>query len=181
MAAKSSNLFHFTKSINYLKEILREGFRPRYCIEDLGYINIDFFAFPMTCFCDIPISRISEHTAFYRDYGVGMTKEWGLKNHLVPLIYTPPSGPIVDLATYLISWEFPRLCRGGSKSLTYPGVEVSMGVDVGTGRARTRKGTVVFHRPKIGNARRGESLLGARSCIGASKISYLVQHRSSAT
>jgi hypothetical protein len=22
----------------------------------------------------------------------------------------------------LITWEFPRLCRGGSQSLTYPGV-----------------------------------------------------------
>jgi hypothetical protein len=26
------------------------------------------------------------------------------------------------LKASLITWEFPRLCRGGSKSLTYPGV-----------------------------------------------------------
>src|SRR5208282_3904101 len=25
---------------------------------------------------------------------------------------------------YLLSWEFPRLCRGGSKSLTFPTVAV---------------------------------------------------------
>jgi len=27
-----------------------------------------------------------------------------------------------QLLNFLITWEFPRLCRGGSRSLTYPGV-----------------------------------------------------------
>jgi hypothetical protein len=31
--------------------------------------------------------------------------------------------------TGLISWEFPRLCRGGSKSLTFPAVAPHLSTD----------------------------------------------------
>ena len=38
-----------------------------------------------------------------------------------PLMAKPaPESPAV--AEQLISWEIPRLCRGGSRSLTYPAV-----------------------------------------------------------
>mgnify|MGYP001566747515 CR=1 FL=1 len=45
-----------------------------------------------------------------------------LEVDVFPWLGDRPIGSIV--AGDLISWEFPRLCRGGSKSLTYPGVEV---------------------------------------------------------
>ncbi len=60
----------------------------------------------MTCFCDIPLSRITEHTQFYGKYGIGMTKEWGLKNGLNPVVYFPPDGHIPKLANYLMQSEF---------------------------------------------------------------------------
>jgi hypothetical protein len=101
MGPKSDNLFHFTKSVDHLKGILQIGFLPRYCLEDTGYLSIDYIGYPMICFCDIPISRIGDHTAFYGDYGLGMTKEWGIRNNLAPLLYTPASGALTDLATYL--------------------------------------------------------------------------------
>ena len=56
----------------------------------------------MTCFCDIPISRISEHTAFYGDYGIGMTKEWGRRNSLHPLLYAVPGAVISESISTLV-------------------------------------------------------------------------------
>ena len=54
--------------------------------------SLDHIGYPMVCFCDIPISRLSEHTTFYGEYGLGLTKEWGLKNGLEPVIYSTRAG-----------------------------------------------------------------------------------------
>lgn len=97
MGPKSRTLFHFTKSLDYLKGILQYGFRPRFCLEDtrhFGLEYLDYIAYPMCCFCDIPISRISDHTSFYGEYGLGMTKDWGQRNNLEPLIYVTSTGAI---------------------------------------------------------------------------------------
>lgn len=51
-------------------------------------------AFPMVCFCDIPLSRIDEHVNFYGEYGLGLSRDWGLKNNLTPVIYTTAHNPI---------------------------------------------------------------------------------------
>lgn len=53
----------------------------------MGYGHYTYIAFPMVCFCDIPISRIQDHVAFYGSFGIGMTREWGEKNSLNPLLY----------------------------------------------------------------------------------------------
>ena len=89
MKPKSHTLFHFTKNIEFVKNILLDGFWPRYCLEDLSWyiFEYDYVAFPMVCFCDIPLSRISEHVDFYGEFGVGVTKEWALANNLNPLSY----------------------------------------------------------------------------------------------
>ncbi|MDI4667995.1 abortive infection system antitoxin AbiGi family protein [Pseudoalteromonas shioyasakiensis] len=89
MKPKSHTLFHFTKNIEFVKNILLDGFWPRYCLEDLSWyiFEYDYIAFPMVCFCDIPLSRIGEHVDFYGEFGIGVTKEWGLANNLNPLSY----------------------------------------------------------------------------------------------
>jgi hypothetical protein len=56
----------------------------------------------MSCFCDIPLSRIREHTNFYGEYGLGMTKDWGVRNNLEPLLYTTKEGSITQLLNDLI-------------------------------------------------------------------------------
>lgn len=97
MQPRSVSLFHFTKSLDVLKSILKNGFWPRYCLEDVewqGHEENEFVAFPMVCFCDIPISRISEHVMFYGQFGVGLTKEWGAKNNLNPVIYFSGNNPL---------------------------------------------------------------------------------------
>lgn len=103
MKPKSDNLFHFTKSLDVLKLILKNGLEPRYCLEDTEWLSIKYkyMAYAMSCFCDIPLSRINEHTDFYGNYGIGLSKEWGLKNGLNPVVYIPSDGEISKLARYL--------------------------------------------------------------------------------
>lgn len=97
MKPRSNTLFHFTKSKETLFKIFRNGYWPRFCLEDIrwqGFPEIDFVAFPMVCFCDIPIARISEHIAFYGGYGLGMKREWAEKNNLNPVFYISPGAGV---------------------------------------------------------------------------------------
>ena len=94
----SSNiLFHFTKSMDDLKSILKHGFFPHYCPE----YSLDrddkeaaskgrppMRAAPMVCFCDLPISLIDKHLKEYGYFGIGLDKKWGLKHGVAPVIYT---------------------------------------------------------------------------------------------
>jgi hypothetical protein len=69
---------------------MKNGFWPRYCTEDvnwLGYKNFDYIAYPMVCFCDIPLSRTDEHVKFYGEFGIGLTKEWAEANKITPIQY----------------------------------------------------------------------------------------------
>lgn len=103
MKPKSDNLFHFTRSLDVLKLILKNGVYPRYCLEDFSWFGANSFkhiAYPMSCFCDIPLSRISDHTDFYGMYGIGFTKEWGLKNGLNPVIYLTEGGSVCDMVKF---------------------------------------------------------------------------------
>jgi hypothetical protein len=103
-APRAETLFHFTKSLDVVKLILKNGYCPRYCLEDVEWQEWghELIAYAMTCFCDIPLSRITEHTDFYGQFGLGMTKEWGLRNSLNPVIYFPPSGLVSQHARYLL-------------------------------------------------------------------------------
>lgn len=97
MTPRSRTLFHFTKNRETLKLILANGFWPRYCAEDtrwIGQASAQTVAFPMVCFCDIPLSRISEHVNFYGQYGLGMTREWATANALNPVLYLAGEGPV---------------------------------------------------------------------------------------
>lgn len=86
-----TSLFHFTKEKEVLKSILREGLRFSYSKEEfpgcLRPVNTEvefdgiarcmekmYVAIPMICFCDIPLSRVSEHVGKYGKYGVAFDK-----------------------------------------------------------------------------------------------------------
>lgn len=89
-APRTTTLFHFTKSIEVLKSILKNGFYPRFSLEDIAWLGSsqdDAVAFPVICFCDIPLSRITEHVNFYGQYGIGMKQDWGAANGLNPIVY----------------------------------------------------------------------------------------------
>lgn len=98
MKPRSNTLFHFTNSFDILTKILENGFWPRYSLEDARWYKkpgIDFsMAIPMVCFCDIPLSRIEDHTTTYGKYGLGMTKEWAIKKGLNPILYISQRSPL---------------------------------------------------------------------------------------
>ena len=104
MKPRSHTLFHFTKSIDALKGILKDGFFPRYSLEDFNWYNAElgFIAYPMVCFCDIPLTRIDEHVDFYGEYGLGLTRKWAISNGLNPLIYLSQATPISESLSRLL-------------------------------------------------------------------------------
>ncbi|EYE88581.1 hypothetical protein Q428_07305 [Fervidicella metallireducens AeB] len=87
-------LFHFTNDLIEIEDSLINGFYPRYCLEDFSYLfskektkeNYKY-AVPMICFCDIPLSQIKKHIAYYGRYAIGLSKEWGRKNKINPVMY----------------------------------------------------------------------------------------------
>lgn len=118
MKPKSETLFHFTKSADTLQQILRSGFWPRYCLEDIEWLREDpsdssVMSFPLVCFCDIPLSRIDEHVLFYGEYGIGMTKDWALRNGLNPVHYVSQSSPFVETFKSLGQLATKLQDRGG--------------------------------------------------------------------
>ena len=100
ISLSSNSLFHFTDKAENLINILFEGFKPKFCLEQFGSFELLFGrevkknlkeedfeeAIPMTCFCDLPMSHIASHLEFYGSYGLGLSKEWGIKNGLTRLL-----------------------------------------------------------------------------------------------
>jgi hypothetical protein len=109
MNPKSDTLFHFTRKLEYLTGILESGFIPRHCLEDVKWLGVTphrFIAYPMVCFCDIPISRIADHTTFYGSYGIGLTKNWGIQKRLTPVFYTSPDSAARRLTDFMFELDF---------------------------------------------------------------------------
>ncbi len=99
----ANTLFHFTSSKEYLVDILIHTFHPRYCPEDIPILGKEYekddipnHAFPMTCFCDIPLSQISDHAEKYGNYAIGLSKDWGIKNGINPILYTIPNTTLAN-------------------------------------------------------------------------------------
>jgi len=89
MALKSNVLTHFTNSINNLENILTNNFIPKLSLENykIFFNNDKKIYIPMICFCDIPLHLIHTHIGDYGSYGLGLSKKWGIKNKLNPVIY----------------------------------------------------------------------------------------------
>lgn len=87
MNISSNLLFHLTDKIDIVKSILSDKFYGSFCKETLHFDNKEDKLFvPMISFCDIPLSILSNQTK-YGEFGFGMTKEWGIKNQLNPVLY----------------------------------------------------------------------------------------------
>jgi len=100
MKPRSKSLFHFTSKYEYLVDILANGFWPRYCLEDiewLGFAGDKEIAFPMVCFCDIPLGRIQYHRKIYGSYGIGISRDWGVKNDVSPVRYVNRNSAVAKL------------------------------------------------------------------------------------
>ena len=109
MNISSNTLFHFTDKIENVISILKEEFRPHFCLEDLNdFVAPDDrieeleHAIPMVCFCDIPLSQSMNHRKTYGNYGIGLSKEWGKNNKVSPVLYAHQNSAITD--TILQMW-----------------------------------------------------------------------------
>ena len=88
MAISTNSIIHYTDTIEAIYGILIEGFKIKYCAEIL-FLNegSSQAAHPMISFCDIPLSQSQKHFKAYGYYGIGMTKEWAVKNGVNPVLY----------------------------------------------------------------------------------------------
>lgn len=117
----ANTLFHFTNKIDYLINILTNNFYPRYCLENLEYLNPNLeMAIPMVCFCDIPLSQIKNHISRYGEYGIGLSKEWGKKKKINSVMYTVPESHPTDLLKSSLEiacsfWELDDECNDSEK------------------------------------------------------------------
>lgn len=88
MSLSANTLIHFTESKDVLKKILQENFRIFNCKESISFgEKVNIFYVPMVSFCDIPLSEVKDHISKYGNYGLGMTKEWGIRMRLNPVLY----------------------------------------------------------------------------------------------
>ncbi|MCX6309303.1 MAG: abortive infection system antitoxin AbiGi family protein [Bacteroidia bacterium] len=86
MKESADYLFHFTERYISIVDIMKNRFKPFFCVEDFSFMYNDrrnlIIAYPIVCFCDIPIERHNQHKENYGKYGIGLTKEWGIRNNL---------------------------------------------------------------------------------------------------
>jgi len=100
--SNSSNvLCNYMREQNYLNQILQnQAIIPRYVMEPLDYLDLKKFqkiCFPMTCFCDIPFSRVSTHMSHYGEYGIGLDKQAMLEKYRIqPIHYINVGSPLAD-------------------------------------------------------------------------------------
>lgn len=101
----ANTLFHFTSSKNALLNILRSGLYVRHSLENYESILYDEaeIVFPMTCFCDIPLSHVKRHCSTYGRYAIGLSKSWGMKHKVNPVIYTYPNSSTTELLESVIT------------------------------------------------------------------------------
>ena len=150
MSNISSNcLFHFTPKKEYLLNILEQTFIPRYSLENVRLSDsrmdgIFEAGIPMVCFCDISLSQINNHIKTYGNYGIGMTKEWGIKNKLNPIIYTNPDS---NIATSIF-----KLAKDVYKALDENCNETSKAI------CDEYMNTLNFLKPYMGDFKRGEKI-----------------------
>jgi len=88
MPLSSNSLIHLTNTRKALEGILENSFRVKYCKEEIKWNEkSSTIHVPMVSFCDIPLSQIKDHISSYGCYGIGLTREWAVRNRLNPVLY----------------------------------------------------------------------------------------------
>lgn len=135
----SSSLFHFTKNLDILKKIIVNGLRYSFAYEvfpkevvlshvcpslNMSDIKNDSgkssgVAIPMISFCDIPITRASQHIEKYGQYMIGLDKinfAKAFENLINPVIYV--HSPNLSDAITRFGLEFAKASNELFETLT---------------------------------------------------------------
>lgn len=89
----ANSLFRFFGKLDYLLgTIEKSAMIPRYYPETVDYLNIGIhhIAYPMVCFCDINLHKMTEHISMYGGYGIAFSKDWGIRQGIQPMHYVNP-------------------------------------------------------------------------------------------
>ncbi|MCK6231000.1 abortive infection system antitoxin AbiGi family protein [Stenotrophomonas indicatrix] len=122
MALSSNSIIHFTSSLESLLGIIQDGFRVKHCKETFSLLGKEeTLHVPMVSFCDIPFSQIKNHINSYGCYGLGLSKEWAIRNKLNPVIYVQDNSHLArsyySLMQFLHSKEKAGEIGKGPRSL----------------------------------------------------------------
>ena len=95
MGLSSNILWHQTKT-GLLKQILKSrSFCFAYSKEVLpGSDKVT--AFPMISFCNLPFAEFADYGNKYGGYSIGMSREWGMRNHFTPVLYCDDTSNIMN-------------------------------------------------------------------------------------
>lgn len=105
MAISTNSIIHYTDTFEKLSGIIKEGFKIKYCLENLHLVGKkgSFAAHPMICFCDIPLSHSYEHCKLYGCYGIGLTKDWAAGKGINPVLYISPDSHVAKAINSLLT------------------------------------------------------------------------------
>ena len=102
LSMHGETLFHFTQSIDVLLEIVQSRcFKASLAMERLVYkaktgeteSTPDLWV-PMVSFCDYKLSEIGHHALNYGYNGLGMSKSWGIRNKMNPVLYVSENSEV---------------------------------------------------------------------------------------
>jgi hypothetical protein len=88
-----NHVFHYTKRIEFLLQIIENGFFPSYCYEKIN--DLEYYI-PMVSFCNIPLKDVDDYLR-YGNYGIGLSLVWAVKHSISPVVYIHENTPFADL------------------------------------------------------------------------------------
>lgn len=86
ISISSHCLFHYTHTEGNLKSILEKGLMYSCIGEKIPGTHVMYLANAI-CFCDIPLSQISEHVSWYGPYAIGFKPQFVKSNGGTPVCY----------------------------------------------------------------------------------------------
>lgn len=88
MNFSANTLFHYTNEMGKLFLILENGFQTSYSRELLmGNGSGKEYAVPIISFCEIPLSRVSDHVGKYGAYALGVSRDFAIANEFCKVFY----------------------------------------------------------------------------------------------